>query len=542
VRYMAMSVFPRLSVSTAERRRVFIVVMGLSCFLGMIAAALWQHPPPSTEGEKKRDASWRLLSAVRTSSAGANDARFRHILDDFGGDQAPAPDNGQPSAVDASTLSDLQNELRRLKRPLRVLIHQLEPPSVNTPVPTPPPARNDLDAAEASNGAGVVPALPDPPSPVMHRLVFHNKWPRERTVFVTIIGRVQQNNDVAPCARMIDALFEQAASPAQLRVGVVEVYHDHTNLSAISPFGGCVDPKFALCNQSAFCATDFLRVRRVLESQIGDDRWDALALATSMYRKEAYVLLLANPVVHSADVVLLPKRWDELYVNTLGQRSGGRGQRKALTSWLPRRSQQRADGGEALPSPSSAVEQPLSWFPCTVTSSTQQQQTAWNVALGDPLTASTESSTTTHAATIRTHLTSTDVLFAPGNLLVDVPMDPIIHQAPDNLFNLVFSLRLFAADYHSFAIGPALQPRCGADANHMGELCVVPLRSEADTSGTTSAYLNDILQRGWDEQDVNANQTAPLQPLNPRFSASRGAVKAFWDTLGGDARTQCSRA
>ncbi|CUG57980.1 glycosyltransferase (GlcNAc), putative [Bodo saltans] len=480
----------------------------------MITASLWQRP--AVAADNNASSSWSLLSSHGAGGQRYGN-RFQHILDDFDRNDAQSNDKKSTTSVDALALNDLQNELRRLKRPLRVLIHQLEPhgPPTTAPTPVPPVDTSTINQNVATPEEATIPE--SPPSPVMHRLVYHQKWARDKTIFVTLVASLVDSKvgaEVPMCARIIDLLFKNAANPSQIRVGVVEVHPDEANFTAITPLSGCINPIHAQCNQSKFCLTDFVRVRRVTDSSVPAE-WDRFALSASMYRNEAYVLL-SNSWQHLAvvgsTIPSLPKRWDEEMIHTLSQQKGGA--RKALTAWLPRSS-----------SSSTTSSGPSSTFPCSISHHNGQ----WNVTLGSTTSASSDTAATSPR---RTHLVSTDLLFAPGEMLVNVPLDSSIHSASDTIVSLALSLRLFAAGYHSYTLGRGVLPVCSQE----GGLCAV-IPSAHRHGDSQEGYVNEILSRGWDEP---SNTTATT--LNSRFSANKKAHDKFWKALAfhDNAGTQCS--
>jgi hypothetical protein len=512
---------PSITSPSTERRRLFTVVIVLSCFLGMITASLWQRPSSAADSS----VSTSLWGAHSGGVAGQKyGSRFQHILDDFDRNDAHSTEKRSTTSVDSLALSDLQNELRRLKRPLKVLIHQLEPNGPATSAPSPSPTTADPAHTSPGDAAPVDENVPSPLPPVMHRLVYHSKWARDKTIFVTLVANVGAyiSGEVPQCARIVDAMFENAAAPSQIRIGVVEVHPDGTNFSAVPPLSGCVNPKYAQCNQSSFCPSDFVRVRRVQESAVPGE-WDRFALAVSMYRNEAYVLL-SNAWQHmtvadSTTTPTLPKHWDEGMIHTLAQQSGGA--RKALTAWLPR---------AAITSLASSPQN----FPCYIAKTSNDQ---WNVTLGS---VNSSAAATTAGVVKRTSLVSTDLLFASGDLLVNVPLDPSIHAASDTVVSIALSLRMFAAGYHTYSMSSATLPQCTRDG---GALCAVNPQTSSTRVLDSEDYVKAVISRGWDDQsNTTASPSSATTPhLNARYSVGRTAHARFWTALAfrDNAGTQC---
>lgn len=249
--------------------------------------------------------------------------------------------------------------------------------------------------------------------PWNHRLVYHTRWNRAKTIFVGVVGKATSPQ----CGDALVHLFESAAAPAEVKVGVVEIHTPESiaHNDSIQLFSGCVSPKFSLCNVTKFCPIDHIRVRRLVTSDVEGDR-SALNFTTSMYRNEKYVLLLGS----MSEVAALPKDWDMSLREQLGKVQG----KAVLTA------QRTASGAAGLP--------------CSVVFN--ETIGVVDVVADDNVLASEGSS-----APMQLPVVSTDMIFGEGRLLVDAPLPKnAVAGGAGAGYDFQYSLHLFHKGYRIY--------------------------------------------------------------------------------------------
>ena len=188
-----------------------------------------------------------------------------------------------PKEPDSASLSEsvrsLKSRLREIRRPVEGLLRRLE--------------------GQRESVSGSKQLLPK-----NFQLLWHENAPREDRIFVMMVSFRSQT-----CRRAVNALFANAKKADTVFLGLVEVHQPEDE--------PCIDPQFALCNQSNFCPTDNIRVRRFPVSE-----WQgashARAISSELFHNEGFFLLL-SPLA-----IVLPN-WDEVVkgLYSAARRSGG---------------------------------------------------------------------------------------------------------------------------------------------------------------------------------------------------------------------------
>ena len=202
-------------------------------------------------------------------------------------------------------LAALRDELKGLKGPIHDLMEALD----------------DL-AAEA------------PQTMPFTRLQYHKSIDRSKTILVVV-----PDADPANCRQLVNSAFEMAKNKFQIRVGLVELTDEEAPPAApgadrdvIFHLSKCVDPKYALCNQSKFCPTDFIRIRQIPKQEMSrlnkGHSWLS-HIGSMVYRKEQYVLFLDNAAA------VFEESWDEKLIADYKTRQTETGSRVALSGRLP---------------------------------------------------------------------------------------------------------------------------------------------------------------------------------------------------------------
>lgn len=370
-----------------KQTKIGLVVVVVVVFLILVALST------SRRGPANASQIWK--NAV---SAG----RFQHIADEH--------DDG---GTVGGHLNDVRLELRRLKQPLKALIAQLEDPKT----------KKSNASAEKASGSTAADANIAPAPALMFDMKYNPRWNRDRSIFVAMVGRVSDKQP-STCMEALDTLFERASTPDQVTVGVVEVYDDSVDLAKLQPLGGCVNPKYQLCNQTPFCATDQIRVRRVNARSIGSH--SALALATAMFRGETYTMLLGSNAA-------LPPQWDtEMLVQHkhLGL--------KALLTAVPVASGDKKRLCKAVISSESIV--------------LSAEVTTYDGESKAP-------------RPYQIPFASTGLMFGGSAFLRQVPLDPSIVSCPVGLYDMLLSARLFSSGVTFFNLPPSMHPTTVAIAD-----------------------------------------------------------------------------
>ena len=170
------------------------------------------------------------------------------------------------------SVRDLKKKMNALRQPVEALLERLSP--------------------LATKPAKIV-----PPN---YRLRFHKAAARRslRTIFVAV-AVPQEDNDV--CRRMISDIFLKAKSPERVYVGLA--------VEDASGTTSCLDPSYALCNQSEFCATDQIRFRVIAPIAERSGAFsNTLFVAKSLYHHETYFAVVTANAMFAAD-------WDELSIS-----------------------------------------------------------------------------------------------------------------------------------------------------------------------------------------------------------------------------------
>lgn len=202
-------------------------------------------------------------------------------------------------------LAALRDELKGLKGPIQDLMEALD----------------DL-AAEAPQ------AMP------FTRLQYHKSIDRSKTILVVV-----PDANPANCRQLVNSAFETAKNKFQIRFGLVEITDEEAPPAApgadrdvIFHLSKCVDPKYALCNQSKFCPTDFIRIRQIPKQELArlnkGHSWLS-HIGSMMYRKEEYVLFLDSAAAVFED------SWDEKLIEDYKSRQEATASRVALSGRLP---------------------------------------------------------------------------------------------------------------------------------------------------------------------------------------------------------------
>ena len=310
-------------------------------------------------------------------------ARFHKLLEE-----------NKDSSQDAS-LTQLRASMAQLQQPLKDLTASLQKKKATT----------DKDSDN-----DVAPSVDEASKPWKHRLQYHHRWNRGNTIFVGLVGKAT----TSVCGASLEHLFNNAAAPSDVSVGVVEVHTPQSIVhnDSLQLFSGCLSPSFALCNMSKFCPIDHIRVRRVVEADVEGDR-SALNFTTSMYRNEKYVLLLGS----MSEAASLPKDWDMTLREQLGKVQG----KAVLTA-------QRTGSG-------------ASGIPCQVTFN----ETVGVVDIVAEETASNSGSLK------QLPVCSTELLFGESSLIFDAPLPrTAVATGAGTGYDFLYSLALFEKGYRVY--------------------------------------------------------------------------------------------
>ena len=333
------------------------------------------------------------------------------------------------------------------------------------------------------------------------RLKYHRSVDRSKTIFVAIPNA----NSNSKCTALVDSIFSNAQFPFQIRVGLVEAIEDvksvvkrqPTTDPGMSPAtlemhiksepdalddefkrhldarGGdseeskkqysdanlpskihpedrdllfhrssCVHPKHALCNQSKFCPTDYIRVRKVPRSEMLEKgrgvSW-MRHLSTMMYRSEQYILFLdaaSGPLGANWDAALIDQ-YQKAATNSASSPSSQKRGLVVLSGRVP-----KSNAAE----PFSA----LSLRPSTNAASPIESCAPNLDATAEGISSSSLPvvTTTSGPAGGIPKLTTLEFAFTEGApFLTRVPLDPFLLDAPAALYDLVLSARMAAAGY-----------------------------------------------------------------------------------------------
>lgn len=373
--------------------------------------------------------------------------------------------NSDPAEVGAE-LNALREELKGLKGPVQDLMDALD----------------DL-ATEAPQ------AMP------FTRLQYHKSVDRSKTILV-VVPDANPNN----CRQLVNSAFEKATNKFQIRVGLVEITDEDAPPAApgadrdvIFHLSKCVDPKYALCNQSKFCPTDFIRIRQVSKqelSRLGKGHSWLSHIGSMVYRKEEYVLFLDSAASVFED------GWDEKLITDLQSRKAAGSQLVALSGRLP--------------------DSSVAHFSKVCVDSLD--------ASGLPVLASTHRQASDAAVNTPQSLVTTEFLFTEAiHFFINSPLDRHLDKISTSAHDVLLSARLLGLGYTIYLpkSPTAFYRGAAAKANdEEGGVSVQPVLSR-EASSTASLSSSASIER------FNNVLFNPSKIKDVRFQVAGNGVKAL---------------
>eukprot|EP00744_Colponema_vietnamica_P006976 GILI01010073.1.p1 GENE.GILI01010073.1~~GILI01010073.1.p1 ORF type:complete len:473 (-),score=51.11 GILI01010073.1:111-1457(-) len=356
----------------------------------------------------------------------------------------PPPPRSQSINVDpaevGAELNALRDELKGLKGPVQDLMDAL-----------------DELATEAPQ------AMP------FTRLQYHKSVDRSKTILV-VVPDADANN----CRQLVNSVFEKATNKFQIRVGLVEITDEDAPPAApgadrdvVFHLSKCVDPKYALCNQSKFCPTDFIRIRQISKqeiSRLGKGHSWLAHIGSMVYRKEEYVLFVDN----AASV--FEEGWDEKLITDLQSRKTDANSLVALSGRLP--------------------DSSVSHFSKVCVESLD--------ASGLPVLASTQRLATDAAVNTPQSLVTTEFLFTEAvSFFINCPLDRHLDKISTSAHDVLLSARLLGLGYSIYLPKSTTTFYRGAAAKaNDGSVAILPvLVREAQSTSASALSSSASIER-----------------------------------------------